>query len=89
MNLLLVILFSPGSIYANLGLGLAILSLVASSLSYIGFILVPLVYAWFWDPVTFDGQDEISIFKMLYLRALSLVVNVGASIETLNYAINV
>ena len=89
MNLVMVILISTGSTYASIGLGLAILSIVATSLSYIGFILVPLIYAWFWDPLTFDGQDEISIFKMLYLRVLSLVINVGASAGTLNYAINV
>ena len=87
MNILLVLLFSPGTSYTGWALGLSIFSLLLSSASQLGFVFAPLIYASFWVPETFAGLDEMSIFKMLYMKVLSLLANLGSSVETLNYAI--
>ena len=89
MNILLVLLFSPGTTHGGWALGLSIFSLVLSGASQLGFVLAPLIYAWFWVPDTFADQDEMSLFKMPYMKVLSLVLNLGSSVETLIYAIDI
>ena len=89
MNILVVALIAPGSAHAGLALGLTIFSVVATSLLFLGFSLTPFVYAYFWDPDSFAGVDEIVLFKMIYMKVLSLVSNLGGGIESLNYAIDV
>ena len=87
MNILVVALIGPGSAYTGLALGLMIFSFIGSSLSFLGLSLAPFIYAYFWDPESFSGVEDLTIFKMIYMKALSLIVNIGGSIESLNYAI--
>ncbi len=88
MNILVAGFFAPGTTHTGWALGLSIFSAVVSTLSLAGFALAPYIYTMIWEPETFAGMDEMSVFKMIYMRVLSLVVNLTSSVETLNYTID-
>ena len=86
MTLIIVALVAKNSQYSLVG---GIISIVLTSISFLVMQLGPVIYAFFWDPTALHGSDDLSVMRKAYLKILSLVLNFGSSVETLNYAIQV